>query len=94
MNKSYNSLIKNFMKIANDGWIKGVNNNSNSISPTFKKDSDSMFILDYEGIEIKCKSRFSNYPITPFTQAFNGPYLYQTNEILHKYGKFDYQYKI
>ena len=69
MNKNYNSLIKNFMKIANDGWIKGVNNNSNSISPTFEKqlkiDSGSMFILDYEGIEIKCKNRFSNYTFYP-----------------------------
>lgn len=97
MNTNYNNLIKNFMKIANNGWIEGINNNTNSIGLTFekqlKKDTDSMFLPDYEDIEIKCKSRFSNYPITLFTQAFDGPNLYETNEILERYGKIDYQYK-
>lgn len=97
MNVEYDNLIEQFMRIAKSGWIEGINNSTNSIGLTFekqlKKDSDSLFFPDFEGIEIKCKSRFSNYPITLFTQAFDGPNLYETNEILEKYGKRDYQFK-
>ena len=44
-----------------------------------------MFFPDYYGIEIKCTTRFSNYPISLFSLAFDGTYLYQMNLLLQKY---------
>ena len=97
MKTNYNILIKKFTEIANNGWIEGESLHPNSIGLTFekqlKKNADSMFLPDFYGIEIKCKSRFSNYPISIFTQSFDGPALFETNEILEKYGKRDYQFK-
>lgn len=91
MNKNYINLVRKFKKMANKGYIQGISQNTNSIGLTFERElgkpADSMFWADFEGIEIKCKSRFSRFPIALFTQAFDGPYLYQTNIILTKYGK-------
>ncbi len=96
MKKNYSHLAKEFEVIASKGYIKGVNQSTNSISLTLEKElgkkADSMFWADYEGIEIKCKSRFSKFPICLFTQAFDGPYLYETNMILMRYGKTNYQF--
>ncbi len=92
----YNELIKEFKLICNKRWIKGINKFTNSVGLTFealmKKNADSMYFTDYKGIEIKCTQRFSRYPITLFTLAFDGPSLFETNEILKKYGKNDYIY--
>ena len=97
MEKNLEDLIKEFKSISNKGYIKGINNNTNSIGLTFERElnkrADSMFWADYEGIEIKCKSRFSRFPITLFTQAFDGPALYETNRILQLYGKQDHQFR-
>ena len=97
MNKNMDNLLKKFKKIASKGYIPGISNYPNSIGLTFEKelgkDADSLFFADFEGIEIKCKSRFSNYPIALFTIAFDGPYLFETNRILETYGKADSQIK-
>ena len=52
-----------------------------------------MYFPDYKGIEIKCTQRFSRYPITLFSLSFDGPSLFEMNEILKKYGKNDFFYK-
>ena len=52
-----------------------------------------MYFPDYQGIEIKCTQRYSGYPINLFSLAFDGPALYQMNEILNKYGKQDVIYR-
>ncbi len=97
MEESYNNLIQNFKKISKLRWVKGINNFTNSAGLTFEallnKNADSMFFPDYQGIEIKCTQRYSRYPITLFSKAFDGPSLYQMNEILNKYGKNDVIYK-
>lgn len=90
-------LIEKFNEISKKRWIKGINNNSNSAGLTFEKllgkKSDNMFFPDFQGIEIKTSLRFSRYPISLFTKSFDGPYLYQMNKLLIKYGISDYKFK-
>lgn len=92
-----NGFKNEFIRICNKRWIKGVNNNCSSVGLTFEnelgKKADSMFFPDYYGLEIKCSTRFSKYPINLFSIAFDGPNLYETNILLQKYGKIDYKYK-
>lgn len=94
--EKYENLITEFKKIAKKGWIKGVNNFTSAVGNTFEKEikkiPDSMFFPDYYGIEIKCTTRFSNYPISLFSLAFDGTYLYQMNLLLQKYGIIDEDY--
>lgn len=97
MNENYKNLLKKFKLISKAQWIKGINNFSNSCGLTFEsllnKKSDNMFFPDYQGIEIKCTQRFSRYPITLFSSAFDGPSFYEMNRILNLYGKNDIIYK-
>lgn len=93
----YKKLINEFKKIAGKRWITAINNTSNGVGLTFEsllnKQPDSMFFPDYYGIEIKCTTRFSRYPITLFSKSFDGPTFYEMNRIVNKYGTFDYKYK-
>ena len=97
MNESYNNLMKEFNEISKTKWIKGINNFTNAAGLTFEsllnKEADSLFFPDYQGIEIKCTQRFSNYPITLFSSTFDGPSLYEMNRILNQYGKNDIIYR-
>lgn len=92
MIKEFENLINKFEEINSKGYIKGINNNLiNSCGLTFEnllgKKADSMFFPDYEGIEIKCKQRYSRYDINLFCLSFDGPELFESNYILQKYGK-------
>lgn len=93
----YKKLINEFKKIASKRWITAINNSSNGVGLTFEsllnKQPDSMFFPDYYGIEIKCTTRFSRYPITLFSKSFDGPTFYEMNRIINQYGTFDYKYK-
>jgi hypothetical protein len=95
--REQHEIIDKFKRISSKGWIKGVNNTTNSVGLTFEslisKKPDSMYFPDYHGIEIKCSQRFSRYPIKLFTLAFDGPMLYEMNRILEKYGRVDRVYK-
>lgn len=97
MEESHKNLLEKFKTISKLKWIQGVNNYTNSAGLTLEslldKKSDSIFFPDYQGIEIKCTQRFSRYPITLFSKSFDGPSLYQMNEILNKYGKTDITFK-
>jgi len=91
--KEEKELISQFIEITKRGWIKGVNNLTNSVGLTLEKqlnkEPDSMYFPDYNGIEIKCSQRFSRYPLSLFSLSFDGPQLYEMNRILEKYGKND-----
>lgn len=93
MKENCKELLEKFKDISKSRWIQGINNYTNSVGLTFEslleKKSDSMFFPDYHGIEIKCTQRFSRFPITLFSKSFDGPSLYQMNELLKKYGKKD-----
>ena len=92
MDTNSNELIEKFHEIACKGWIpnSGVNNQGN-IGITFEheigKEPDSSYLPDYNGIELKCISRYSRYPLHLFTLAFDGP---GENEILRLANKFGY----
>lgn len=96
-NTDYEDLLEKFKVISNIGWIKGINNNTNSVGLTFEnlinKKADSLFFPDYKGMEIKCTTRFSRFPISLFSLAFDGPSLYEINKILQKYGNNDSLYE-
>ena len=51
-----------------------------------------MYFPDYYGIEIKCTSRYSKYPLYLFTVAFDGPSFPEINRIVEKYGWYDKDY--
>lgn len=89
-------LLKQFIKISDKKWLRGVNNTTNSVGLTFEyllnKKTDSMYFPDYQGIEIKCTQRFSRYPISLFSLSFDGPNLYEMNRLLITYGKQDVKY--
>lgn len=97
INNKYDNLINEFKSITKRRWIKSVNNNTNGVGLTFEKllnkEPDSMFFPDYYGTEIKCTTRFSGFPITLFTIAFDGETFYEMNRLLEKYGKQDAIYK-
>lgn len=97
MKEQQYEIIKEFKKIANKKWIKGVNNTTNSVGLTFEslidKKPDSMYFPDYNGLEIKCSQRYSRYPIKLFSLSFDGPNLYEMNRLLELYGLPDEIYK-
>ena len=83
-------LILNFINIANKGWIEGKFNGIGNVGLTFEdelgKKYDSAFFPDYYGIEIKCTTRFSNYPLSLFKIVFDGPSFNETDRIAQMYG--------
>lgn len=92
LKSKFDVLINKFLDIKKRGYIRGVNNNKiNSCGLTFEallgKKADSKYLPDYEGIEIKCKQRYSRYEIGLFSLAFDGPSRYEAHDLLKKYGK-------
>lgn len=96
MNDDINLLIYNFKKIAKKGYIKSTSKSFGSVGITFEKElnkkADSLYFPDYYGIEIKCTSRFSRYPLFLFTVAFDGPNFPEIERIVSKYGWPDKDY--
>ena len=90
-------LIENFRKIANKGYIKSTSKGIGSIGLTFEhelgKVADSTYFPDYYGIELKCTTRFSRYPIHLFSVAFDGPTYPEINRLIEKYGWYDKTFK-
>jgi len=93
MNEDILKLVDNFKLIANKKWIKSVSKSFGSIGLTFEKElnkkPDAFYFPDYYGIEIKCVSRYSKYPLFLFTVAFDGPTFPEINRIVEKYGYYD-----
>lgn len=92
----FGCLIKEFNRIHRMRYIKGVNNLSNSAGLTFEsllgKLPDSKYLPDYHNIEIKTTLRYSRYDISLFSISFTGPEVYESNYLLHEYGKYDNNY--
>ncbi len=97
MTKEKELLLSEFIKLAKKGYIKGVNNTTNSVGLTFEsqlgKKPDSDYLPDYNGIELKCTTRFSRYPISLFSKSFDGPNDFEMNRLLKTYGKKDKQFE-
>ena len=95
-NKELKELILNFKKIAKKRYIKSTSEGVGAIGLTFEnelgKKRDSLYFPDYYGIEIKCTSRYSGYPISLFCLAFDGPTFPEINRLIEKYGYKDRVY--
>lgn len=93
MNEKIDNYINKFKKISKKKWIMSVSKSFGSVGLTFEKElnksPDSMYFPDYYGVEIKCTTRYSNYPFYLFTVAFDGPTFPEIDRIVNKYGWFD-----
>lgn len=97
MTKEKELLLSEFIKLAKKGYVRGINNATNSVGLTFEsqlgKKPDSDYLPDYNGIELKCTTRFSRYPISLFSKSFDGPNDFEMNRLLKTYGKKDKQFE-
>lgn len=91
------NFIEEFHKIVKKGWIPSVNKGLGSVGLTFEreldKSPDSLFFSDYKGIELKCTTRYSRYPISLFSLTFDGPSFSEIYRIVEKYGYSDPVYR-
>lgn len=96
MNSETKEFSEIFNSISNKGWIKSVNMGTGSVGLTFEREIskkiDSMFFPDYKNLEIKCTTRYSRYPITLFSCAFEGPTFPEINRIIDLYGYKHYKF--
>lgn len=95
MNLNINNLIKKFHSIARKKWIKGAysKNQIGNVGLTFERElnktPDNMYFPDYEGIEIKCTTRYSDFPLFLFSTSFDGPTYPEIDRLIEKYGYYD-----
>ena len=77
INDDLKKLVNEFKRISNKKWIKNNYKSFGAVGNTFEKElgknADSTYFPDYYGIEIKCTSKFSKYPLYLFTVAFDDP---------------------
>lgn len=96
MDEETKMLIEKFKKISKKGWIKNNNNSWGSVGLTFEKllnkKADSLFFPDYLGIELKCTTINSKYPLFLFTISFDGPTFPEINRLVEKFGYPDKDY--
>ena len=96
MNDNFNDLLKKFKTIARKRWIEGISNGHGNIGLTFEqeigKNIDTNYTPDYKGIEIKCTTRFSRFPISLFSVAFDGPTDKEIIRLNNKYDKYDKEF--
>lgn len=96
MNKELKKLIEQFKIISEKGFIESTSKSFGSVGLTFEKqlnkNADSMFFPDYYGIELKCTSISSQYPLFLFSIAFDGPTFPEINRIVEKFGYPDKDY--
>ena len=96
MKKEYKDLLNEFKRISRKKWIKSISKSHGSVGNTFenelKKKPDSLYFPDYEGIELKCTTKYSRYPLYLFTLAFDGPTFPEINRLIDLYGYPDKNY--
>jgi len=100
MNETIKQLKKEFEKISEKGYIRGIYNNNASIGRTFENElklpRNTMEIPDYNGIEIKTRRTYSKSYITLFTAVPDGEVPQEIERIKNTYGypyKKDKRYK-
>ena len=98
--KKIKKLKKEFKKIAEKGYIKGIYNNSASIGRTFESElnleMNKNSVPDYEGIELKTRRTYSKSMITLFNAVPDGNKPLELSRLRDKYGwpyKRDKKYK-
>ncbi len=91
------TLVSEFNRISKLNWLESVNKGTGSIGLTFERElhkrPNNLFFPDFKGIEIKCTTRFSRFPFSLFSIAFDGPTYPEINRLIDLYGYNDYVYK-
>ena len=97
MDKDIKKLVEEFKRISNKGWIKSSSNSYGAVGNVFEKElgkqADTLYFPDYYGIEIKCTTRYSKYPLYLFTIAFDGSTFPEINRLIDSYGWPDKDFK-
>lgn len=101
MQKNIEKLQKEFKKIKEKGYIKGICNDFSAIGRTFESElnlpENTFSIPDYHGIEIKTRRSYSKSYITLFTAVPDGEELFEIERLKETYGwpyKKDRNYKV
>ena len=93
MNNNFEKLLKQFKIIARKRWIRGITNGHGNVGLTFEhelgKKVDTKYTPDYNNIELKCTTRFSRFPVTLFSIAFDGPTDTEIIRLNETYGSYD-----
>ena len=89
IDKTIKHIVDEFKVVLKRDWVAGVNDNSfGNVGITFEreigKSPDSMYLPDYYGVEIKCTTINSTYPLFLFSAAFDGPLFRKLIELLKK----------
>lgn len=97
MKNQIDELSKKFYKIKNSGWVKSFRNDSSGIGHTFEKligiNSNELEIPDFDQIEIKTKTKYSNSYTTLFCCTPTGPHYHEVERLKNKYGYPDSKLK-
>lgn len=101
MKKNIQNLQREFQRIKNKGYIKGITNDYSSIGRTFENElklpENNFSIPDYYGIEIKTRRAYSKSYITLFNAVPDGENLFEVERLKQTYGypsKKDRNYKV
>ena len=101
MLKNIQNLQKEFQKIKQKGYIRGITNDYSSIGRTFEQElqlpENTFSIPDYYGIEIKTRRAYSKSYITLFNAVPDGENLFEIERLKEAYGypyKKDRNYKV
>ena len=96
MTKEFFHLLEEFKKISKKKWLESVNSLYNGVGLTFEKqlnkEPDAFYFPDFEGIELKCSTRYSRNPLYLFTIAFDGPTFPEILRIVDLYGHPDKEF--
>ena len=88
--EEFYDLINEFKRISSKGFIESTSSSIGSVGLTFErelgKNSDSLIFPDYYGIELKCTTYRSKFPLYLFSVAFDGPTYPEIFRIIEKFG--------
>ena len=97
MKEQIDELSKKFYDIKAKGWIKSYRNDLGGIGHTFEKligiPSNELEIPDFNQIEIKTKTKYSNSYTTLFNCTPTGPHYHEVERLKDKYGYPDSKLK-
>lgn len=93
MEKNFKELVDDFKIVAQKKWIKSVTKGHGNIGLTFEhsinKKIDTNYTPDYKDIEIKTTTRYSRFPLSLFSIAFDGPTENEIVRLNNLYGSYD-----
>ena len=95
IDESIKPIVDKFNEVLKKDWVPGINDKSfGNVGLTFERElgkkPDTTFFPDYYGIEVKCTTINSRYPVYLFSAAFDGPTYPEIERIIDKYGTYDY----